>query len=161
MDNDGRGADAGMRANLVARAQYLKNLSFGNPGAPGSLAGPRPRVELAFAIGGREAGADAHEVELKLDVRAMRGEDVVFVVKLTYAGIFRILAPSDSALRTAIMVECPRFLFPFARRIVADCARDGGFPQLLLDPIDFAAQLRRAESAQPNGGGGPHARTIN
>lgn len=159
MDNDERAA--GMHASFIARAQYIKDLSFESPGAPRSLTGAPPHVEMSATINSREAGANAHEVELKMRVRATRGEDVVFIVKLTYAGIFRIAATSDSGLRAATRVECPRFLFPFARRIVADCVRDGGFPQLLLSPIDFGAQFRRPGKARQSGGDSPPARTLN
>ena len=161
MDNDQRGAGVGMRANFVARAQYVKDLSFENPGAPRSAAGTPPHVEFTATVNSREVGANAYEVELKLEVRATRGEKVVFIVELTYAGIFRIAAATASDLRAATMVECPRFLFPFARRIVADCTRDGGFPPILLNPFDFGAQFRPPAKARRNGGGGPPARTIN
>ena len=84
-----------------------------------------------------------YEVELKLDARAARGEETLFIVEVTYAGVFQLRNIPQEHLQPMILIECPRLLFPFARQIVADATRQGGFPPLLIDPVDFAALYRR------------------
>ena len=149
MSGDETAAKSGARATFEVRAQYIKDLSFENPGAPASAAGGEPP---------RIHRADTHEVDLRIEVRATRGDDVAFVVELVYGGVFRVGGVPDSQLRPLVLIECPRFLFPFARRVIADCTRDGGFPPLMLDPIDFAALFRRSEQARRTANGGPESR---
>ena len=149
------------QATFTVRAQYIKDLSFENPGAPKSIGGKPPKIELSVSVNGRELGGETHEVDLKLDVRAAQGEEVAFIVELTYAGVFQVGGVAKEQVRPLVMVECPRFLFPFARRVVADCTREGGFPPLLLDPIDFAALFRRSERVRQSANGGSAARTLN
>ena len=159
MSGDETAAKCGARATFEVRAQYIKDLSFENPGAPASAAGGEPpRIHLAVSVDGRESGADTHEVDLRIEVRATRGDDVAFIVELVYGGVFRVGGVPDSQLRPLVLIECPRFLFPFARRVIADCTRDGGFPPLMLDPIDFAALFRRSEQARRTANGGPESR---
>ena len=162
MDNDERGAGAKApgRAPFKTVAQYLKHLSFKSSGAPGAASGAAPRTDYTFTVNRRDAGPNAHEVELKLKVRGVREEIPVYVVELAYAGIFRIAAPPGSDARAVAMVECPRFLFPFARRIVSDCVCDGGFPRPALDPIDFGALFRGSRRGRRNGGGGAPASAL-
>ena len=95
-------------------------------------------------------------LDLQLEGRA--GEDTIFVLELSYAGLFVVLNVPESSLEPFLLIECPRLLFPFARRIIADVTRDGGFPPLLLDPLDFIALYRRqqqqaeAQATADNGG---------
>ena len=141
---------AGARTEFSVRAQYIKDLSFESPGAarlPAAATPPKTRVTVG--VDGREGGGDSlHEVVLRLDVRATRSDEVAFILELAYAGLFHIVGVPEDRLRPLALVECPRILFPFARRIVADCTRDGGFPPFLIDPIDFAALFRRSERAR-------------
>ena len=162
MDNDerGAGAKAAGRAPFKTVAQYLKHLSFRNPGAPGAASGATPRIVRTFTVNRRDAEPDMHEVELRLKVRGVRGKIAVYVVELAYAGIFRIAAPPGSDARAVALVECPRFLFPFAQRIVSDCVCDGGFPRPMLDPIDFGALFRGSRRGRRNGGGGAPASAL-
>src|SRR5690606_15947181 len=106
-------------------AQYVKDLSFENPGAPGNLA------EERFGV------------DRKITARAHRDEQTVSLSELVYSGIFGARNMPDEAVQPFLLIECPRILFPFARRIIADVTRDGGFPPLLLEPIDFAALYRQ------------------
>jgi len=150
------------QVTFAVRAQYIKDLSFENPGAvQAATGGEPPKVHISVTVNGREMREETHEVELKLEVRAEQGENVAFIAELTYAGMFHVSGVGAQQLRPLIMVECPRFLFPFARRIIADCTRDGGFPPLMLDPIDFAALFRRSESARQNANGGQGGQTLN
>lgn len=150
---------AGARTGLSVRAQYVKELSFENPAAAHmSAASAPPKTRVTVGVDGREGGDGLHEVVLRLDVRATCGDEVAFVLELAYAGLFRIVGVPEDRLRPLAMVECPRILFPFARRIVADCIQDGGFPPFLIDPIDFGALFRRSERARrraSDGGGRP------
>ncbi len=120
--------------------QYVKDLSFENPNAPQSLqGGEQPRIEINVNVNARKAGDEMFEVELKIGAKAMIGEGVGFIVELLYAGLFGLKHVPEEALEPFLIMEAPRLLFPFARRIIADCTRDGGFPPLMLEPIDFAS----------------------
>ena len=150
------GGDAQPQLGILA--QYVKDLSFENPGAPQSLqSGPQqPQVQINVDVGARALGGDAYEAQVQINARATRGTETVFVVELTYAGLFQIRGFSQDQLQAVLLVECPRLLFPFARAVVADVTRDGGFPPLMINPIDFAQMLMRQqqEAAPPAGGGG-------
>ncbi len=153
----GRTADA---PHVQVHAQYVKDLSFENPGAPQSLAGQSnpPNIEVSVDVGARGLTASQFEVELRITAHADQGGTKAFVVEVLYAGVFTLHNVDENNLKQICLIECPRLLFPFARRIVADATRDGGFPPLLLEPIDFAAlYLQSADSIQnapSNGGGG-------
>ena len=135
--------------------QYVKDLSFENPGAPGSLqAEGAPRIEINVNVNARRAGDDVYEVELKIDARAMNDDAVAFVVELLYAGLFALKNIPEEALEPFLVVEAPRILFPFARRIIADATRDGGFPPLMLEPIDFGSLYMAQQNAAQNGAAG-------
>jgi preprotein translocase subunit SecB len=154
---DDRQAAAGVAAqpNLGVVAQYVKDFSFENPGAPGSLrarAG-QPNINIAIGVQSNPLSATEVEVELKIEARAVDGEAVLFVAELVFAGIFRFTNIPPENARPLALIECPRLLFPFARQIVADATRNGGFPPLLIDPVDFVAlyrqQIENAAAQQP------------
>jgi preprotein translocase subunit SecB len=147
---NGEGEAARGQANLGVIAQYVKDLSFENPGAPMTLQ-PRqkaPQLNISIGVQPKQLSATDHEVELKIDARAVDGETVLFAIELVYAGAFRLtnIRPEDVAPIT--MVECARLLFPFARQVLADASRNGGFPPLLLDPIDFVGLYRQRLAAE-------------
>ena len=121
-------------------AQYIRDLSFESPHAPESLraGGPQPQIDLGVELNARGRDDGFFEVELKLTARALREPDTVFHVELVYAGLFQIVGVSDTDLEPVLMVECPRYLFPFARRIISDLTAEGGFPPFMLEPLDFA-----------------------
>ena len=144
------GANPGQQAEpprLLIQTQYIKDLSFENPRAPVSLAPSQQRPEIAVRVDVRAQPMenDRHEVAIQLNIDAKAGEEPVFVLELTYAGIFHLVNIPKESLQPLLLVECPRLLFPFARRIVADASRDGGFPPLMIDPIDFVALYRRRQ----------------
>lgn len=132
-------------------AQYVKDLSFENPAAPMSLQGQKPALEVGVDVQGRGLGTDQYEVVLRVRADAKTGSQTTFVCELTYAGVFMLKGIPQENIQPLLLIECPRLLFPFARRLVADTTRDGGFPPLLLDPIDFAA-LYRMQMARQQGG---------
>ena len=134
------------RASSPGGTQYVKDLSFENPRAPFGLQAGQPRPEIQIQVDVRAApiGEGQYEVVLDLNVDAKSADEPVFLVELAYGGLFTLAnIPADS-LQPLLLIECPRLLFPFARRVVADATRDGGFPPLMIDPIDFVTLFRRA-----------------
>jgi preprotein translocase subunit SecB len=156
----GNGADTAPAAGMIS--QYVKDLSFENPNAPGIFqraGSTQPQIDVQFNIGANQVGDDVHEVLLKLEVRAESEGTVAFVVELTYAGLFALRNVPAEHIQPFLLGEGPRLLFPFARRVLADAVRDGGFQPLLLEPIDFnalylqqAAQQQQQAGAEASGG---------
>ena len=151
--NAGSGSDQPpSNAHLRVLAQFTRDLSFENPRAPDSLrmASGQPSVELGVEMSAKGRSDGLFEVDLKLSVKASREGEVSFQVELIYGGLFEIQGVTAEQLEPALLIECPRYLFPFARRIIADLIVDGGFPPFLLDPIDFAGvyQARKAQEPQ-------------
>ncbi|MBL9096759.1 MAG: protein-export chaperone SecB [Alphaproteobacteria bacterium] len=145
-------AAAGPAAQIQVLAQYVKDLSFENPGAPMSLQGQKPALEVGVDVQARGLGVDQYEVSIRVRADAKAANQTVFVCEVTYAGVFMLKNIGQENVQPILLIECPRQLFPFARRVVADTTRDGGFPPLMLDPIDFLtlyrAQLAQAQKAQ-------------
>lgn len=143
--------------SLAVRAQYMVDLSFESPGAPNSL-GPReaaPQVSVGVDVNVRRGAENQFEVIMKLGARAHVQDDTIFAVELVYAGIFHIQNVPETNLQPILFIECPRLLFPFARRIVADVTRDGGFPPLMLETIDFVSLYQSRMAAAQSEGGTP------
>lgn len=137
-------------------AQYVKDLSFENPNAPASLLGgkEKPNGELSVQVKSRALGDDQYEIVLHFEIEGSKSGQTAFLIELQYAGIFAVAGFSEEDHQKALMIECPHLLFPFARRIIADTVRDGGFPQLMLGTIDFVQlyqnylQKNQAEAAE-------------
>jgi preprotein translocase subunit SecB len=143
--------------SLSVLAQYIKDFSFENPNSPTSLR-PRdksPEININVNVSANALTQNDFEVVLQIDARAADAgasdtKGIVFNAELSYAGIFRIQNVPQEALQPALLIECPRLLFPFARQIISDASRNGGFPPLMIDPIDFSRlfQQRMAEQAR-------------
>jgi preprotein translocase subunit SecB len=136
----------GAQPNLGLVAQYVKDLSFENPGAPASLrtrSANQPNINITIGVNTLPMQNNEFETELRIDARAADGQTVLFALELVYAGTFRYANISAENLKPLAMIECPRLLFPFARQIVAEVSRNGGFPPLLIDPVDFATMYRQ------------------
>ena len=153
------GGDASSaQASFRVLAQYVKDLSFENPGAPQSLSNSEgsPKMDATVNVQAKQLGNTEFECELKIVVTAKREDTVVFLVELVYAGVFQMVNVPQDQVQQVVFIECPRQIFPFARRVVADATRDGGFPPLLLDPIDFVGlyqqQLAAAQKADSSAG---------
>ena len=145
--------------SLNALVQFTKDLSFENPNAPRSL-GPQespPNISINVNVNAKQLSEAEFEVNIMLEGSAGEGSNTLFKFELDYAGIFRLLNIPEDQRHPIVMIECPRLLFPFARQIIAEAVRGGGFPPLYIDPIDFVAlyQARMAEIAK--GGGAPGA----
>ena len=146
----GTGSDngAGGPPRIQMVAQYVKDLSFENPGPPGATS--QYGIEMGVDLQARRTEGQTFEVELKLRISAKTTEDKqVFLLELTYAGLLQIMNVPEEVMQQVLLIEAPSLLFPFARRIIADAVRDGGLSPLMLGPIDFAGLFRaRAEQAQ-------------
>lgn len=132
------------RANIVA--QYVKDISFENPNAPDSfsaLQDKKPRINIDVNVAGRKIGDTTHEVELRISASANLDDKAIFVVELVYAGLFQIENVPDEAIEPFMLVQAPVMLFPFARQVIASATSDGGYPPLLLEPIDFPGLYRQ------------------
>ncbi|WGM37177.1 protein-export chaperone SecB [Caulobacter sp. NIBR1757] len=131
-------------------AQYTRDLSFENPRAPDSLrvSGEQPAIDIGVELNAKGRPDGLFEVELKLTVDAKKGGEQSFAIELVYGGLFELSGIPPEELEPVLMIEAPRFLFPFARRIIGDLSSDGGFPPFMLEPIDFAGiyQSRRAQA---------------
>jgi preprotein translocase subunit SecB len=130
---------------LSVLAQYVKDLSFESPGAPRSLRGQNkaPAIAVNVNVAANPLSDKEFDVVLTLSAKAAHDSDVLFNVELSYGGAFRIEGFAQEHMLPVLFIECPRLLFPFARQIVAEATRNGGFPPLLLDPIDFAQMFQR------------------
>ena len=137
-------------------AQYVKDLSFENPNAPAVFQWQgQPQMDVQVNIGVSGVGQDVHEVVLKVEVEAKGDQGVAFRVEALYAGLFALRNVPEEQLQPFLLAEAPRLLFPFVRRIIADTVTDGGFPPLLLEPIDFAGlymQSAAQQQAEATGG---------
>jgi preprotein translocase subunit SecB len=146
-----QGPQAAM-AQIGVLAQYVKDLSFENPNAPRSLApsGQQPAINIQVNVEATPLSTTDFEVTLRLEGKAEIKDTVLFSFELLYAGAFRIQNVPAESIQPVVLIECPRLLFPFAREIIANAVRNGGFAPLLLDPFDFAALYRqRLAGAQP------------
>lgn len=128
--------------HLRVLSQYIKDFSFENPLAAGSARAHevQPLIDMGVEVKTRPAGEpteNVHEVDLRIHVEARRGEEVMFIVDLVYAGLFEFMNVRDEDVEPLLWIECPRLLFPFSRQLLAEITREGGYPPLLINPIDF------------------------
>lgn len=152
------GGQDDVRAPVVRiLAQYVKDLSFENPGLLTASGPNTPEIELGIDIRVEPSNQEGvYGVDLRLNARAKRaGDAVVFICELVYSGLFQLQDTRPADVEPLLLIECPRLLFPFARRIIADVTRDGGHPPLLIDPIDFLGLYRQQrQAAAANGQNG-------
>lgn len=137
-------------------SQYVRDLSFENVAAQNQVTPTeKPDIKVAVNLDAQPRGEDRYEVRLKLSATSKAGEQTLFIAELDYAGIFGIRNVPQEHLHPLLLIECPRQLFPFARRIMADVTRDGGFAPLMLDMVDFVSiyrqELARRQAQQPAG----------
>ncbi|MEP7240786.1 MAG: protein-export chaperone SecB [Devosia sp.] len=150
--------------NLVG--QYIRDMSFENPGAPGSimLGGANPNFQVGINVGVKKQADDIYAVEITLNARADREKNVLFNVELVYGGVFRVKGVSEAQLAPLLLVECPRLIFPFARQVLATITQQGGFPPLMMEPVDFQAiylqNLKSLQETQAQTNGGAPTPTV-
>jgi preprotein translocase subunit SecB len=144
---DGNGAPLENAAppQLSVLAQYTKDFSFENPNSPASLApsDKAPAINIQVNVGANNIGGTDYEVTLSVEGKALLDTMLIFSFEIVYGGVFRVSNVEQENLHPLVMIECPRLLFPFAREIIATSVRNGGFPPLMLDPIDFVGLYRQ------------------
>jgi preprotein translocase subunit SecB len=133
-------------------AQFIRDLSFENPRAPESLrtSAVQPQIDLGVEMAARARPDQLYEVDLKLTASAQANGDPIFTLELLYGGLFQITGIAEENMEQVLLIECPRFLFPFARRLVAEMTSEGGFPPFMIDPIDFAVVYASRQAAMAN-----------
>ena len=148
--NGGAAPSSDTRRQIIISAQYIKDLSFENPRAPQSLMQQQnapPEVQINVDVKAGSFSPEVYEVIMTLRADAKHGADSVFVVELVYGAVVTLANTPAEEVAPVLMVEAPRLMFPFARAILADVTRDGGFTPLLLNPIDFAEIYTRRVAA--------------
>lgn len=140
--------------------QYVRDLSFENPGAPLSImsSSTQPKFNVSINVQVNRQADDVYAVEISINAEANRDDKLMFKTELVYGGAFRIAGFTEAQLPGVLMVECPRLLFPFARQVLANITQAGGFPPLMMEPVDFAqiyhqnltkmAEAKKAEESE-------------
>lgn len=136
---------------LSVVGQYIKDFSFENPNAPKSLVAGQeaPQINIQINVNAAPMSDTDIEVVLMVSGKAETGGSLMFNFELAFGGVFRIRNVPQESLNAVVLIECPRLLFPFAREIIATTVRNGGFPPLLLDPVDFVALYRQKMAQMP------------
>jgi preprotein translocase subunit SecB len=163
-DLSGNGAnDTEARGSLGVNAQYIKDLSFESPNVLKIISQPggQPEVQFNLGVQANTVGPDLYEVTLTVRAEAKRDGMVAFIVELAYAGVFTITGIPQDQMEPVLFIEGPRLLFPFARAIIADLTRDGGFTPLMLNPIDFVDLYRRKLAERQAAEGAPEGSLPN
>ena len=156
-NGNGAPAEGDAPPQLNVLAQYIKDLSFENPNSPASLT-PQdkpPAIGIQINVGATNISEQDFEVSLTIEGKGENSGTVMFAFELVYAGVFRIQNVAPENIHPLVMIECPRLLFPFAREIISTATRNGGFPPLMLDPVDFVGlyrqnMARQAEQIKPS-----------
>jgi preprotein translocase subunit SecB len=155
-NNANQSESGGNSKNLkfLINAQYLKDLSFENPKAPNSLRQlsneNSPKFQIDANVASRplsDHGPNIFEVELSIKSETKTADSTLFIVEAVYCGIFTIENAKDDILDKILLIECPKFLFPFLRSIIAGCTREAGFPPLMIAPLDFVGMYEKKVSA--------------
>lgn len=143
-------ADPAKAPSLNIVGQYIKDLSFENPGAPASILAnaAQPQISIGVSVAAKKQADNVYASEITINVKAEREKTLLFSVELVYGGIFRMSNMNDTQIYQVAMVECPRMLFPFARQVLSNVTQAGGFPPVLMEPIDFGALLLQNLKAQ-------------
>lgn len=140
METTNNGSAAAEKAQFNVLAQFIKDLSFESPNTPESLRGPgeEPNLQVNVTVGADKIEDSVYEVVINFQADATNKAGAIYKLEIVYGGLFRLENMPEHIKHPVLFVNCPTLLFPFLRRIVADLTREGGFPPLMLDPIDFA-----------------------
>ena len=150
-NNDPQAGQEAAGPSLQIMVQYVRDLSFENPGAP-NFGGTQPEIGVNANVGARKLSDTDYEVGLKFRIEAKAEDNVQFIAELEYCGVFRLMNIPEEEIRPVMLIEAPRQLFPFARRVLADATRDGGYPPIMLDPIDFLSLYQQGQAAEQEAG---------
>lgn len=139
------GGNAPQQPQFRVLAQYVKDLSFENPNAPSSLIQRpgKPDIQVRVDIASRRLSGDQFETELRFSIEAKQDGEIQFIIDLLFGGLFLVQGVPAENLEPVLVIECPRLLFPYARRVISDATRDGGFMPLNIEPIDFVSIYRQ------------------
>lgn len=139
------------QASIALRAQYVKDLSFENPKAPQSLFTLKepPQIEVSVNLGASRLDKDVFELAIHINARAIADNATIFMTDLTYAGVLEIKGVPEETLDQIVFIQGAFLIYPFARRVISDVTRDGGFPPLQMEPIDFFALYQQNRSKVP------------
>jgi preprotein translocase subunit SecB len=150
-EGNGVADKSGAQPRFSVLTQYIKDFSFENPNAPRTLSGQQtsPKIALQINVNARQLTPSDYEVALMMEGSAGEGADTLFKFELTYNGVLRLENIPAEQTQPLVMIEGPRLLFPFARQIIAEAVRAGGFPPLYVDPIDFQSlYVQRLQTTQ-------------
>ena len=137
-------AEAPVQPKLRVLSQYIRDMSFENIAAQQNRSDEvKPEITVQVNLDANKKGENSYEVILKVTINAKAGEEAVFILEVDYGGRFHVENVPEDQLHPFLMIECPRMLFPYLRRVVGDITRDGGYPPLNLDNIDFLALYRQ------------------
>ncbi len=147
-DENTNGAEVAAPPKLQILTQFIRDMSFENIAVQKGVGGEgKPDIKVQVNLDAKKRAEDRYEVSIKVTANSSLGENPVFILELDYAALFVVQNVPKEQLHPFLMIECPRQIFPYLRRIVSDITRDGGYPPLNLEPIDFVA-LYRAGMAQ-------------
>ncbi len=137
---------------FLINAQYLKDISFENPKAPDSLKqfNQNPKIQVDVDVNTKplkDHGSNIYEVDLVIKAETKLEDQTMFIIEGSYGGIFTIDNASGDLLEKILLIECPKFLFPFLRSIIATCTREGGFPPLMISPVDFVSMYEKKKTS--------------
>lgn len=137
-------------ASVALRAQYVKDLSFENPKAPQSLFSLKeaPQMEVSVNLGAQRLDQEVFELSVHINARAIAENATIFMADLTYAGVLEIKGVAEEMLDQIVFIQGAFLIYPFARRVISDVTRDGGFPPLQMEPIDFFALYQQNRTKQ-------------
>ena len=144
---------ASNRPSIMLRAQYIKDLSFENPRAPASMFMLKepPQMEVSVNLGAQKLDENVYEVAIQIGVRAIAEKATIFLCDLVYAGVIEMTNIPETAVEPTLFVQGAQLVYPFARRVIADVTRDGGFPPVALEPLDFATMYDTQRAKQTAG----------
>lgn len=147
-------AEENTQKHVQVRTQYVKDLSFESPNSPAVFTNQqgKPNIDVNIDLKANIIAGSDYEVTIRAEVKATAEETTLFLADISYAGIFTLHNIPEEEREAILMIYCPGLLFPFARRAISDVTRDGGFPPLMLDPIDFATLFQRRKEQQQKAG---------
>ncbi len=141
---------------VAVLGQYIRDFSFESPNAPDIFKSSpeQPTIDLGVNVQTKNLEENNYEVVLMMKLEAKANDKVAFIAELAYGGLFTLPDAAEEQIKGFLFIEAPKLLFPFARNIIADAVRDGGFPQVLINPIDFAAlyEQQKTQMEQPTSG---------
>ena len=144
--------NSGINGSVLVNAQYIKDLSFENPKAPDSLlSNEKPEVDVSIDIGAHNIQDETYEVVLALQIKSTVKKEIQYLIDIKYAGVFTLDKGIGSDEKEKIIfVQCPNIIFPYARRVISDISRDGGYLPLYISPVDFMTLYNNNKNKNSN-----------